>query len=47
MNSLRNNASMFAPSSREFLKLHYGPEVYTINYKKMVIRRVMAGGLVL
>jgi plasmid stabilization system protein ParE len=58
INSLKINASIFAPSSREFLKLRYGSEVYTINYKKMVIvynidgdtvviRRVMAGGLVL
>jgi len=58
INSLKNNANIFAPSSREFLKLRYGQEVYTINYKKMVIvynidgntaviRRVMAGGLVL
>jgi len=58
IDSLKINASLFAPSSREFLKLRYGPDVYTINYKKMVIvynidgntaviRRVMAGGLVL
>jgi len=58
INSLKSNANIFAPSSREFLKLRYGPDVYTINYKKMVIvynidgntaviRRVMAGGLVL
>jgi len=58
INSLKINANLFAPSSREFLKLRYGPDVYSINYKKMVIvynidgntaviRRVMAGGLVL
>ena len=58
INSLKDSAGIFAPSSREFLKLRYGQEVYTINYKKMVIvynidgntaviRRVMAGGLVL
>jgi plasmid stabilization system protein ParE len=58
INSLKNDAHIFAPSSREFLQIRYGLEVYTVNYKKMaivynidgdtvVIRRVMAGSLVL
>jgi plasmid stabilization system protein ParE len=58
INSLKDNAGIFAPSSREFFTRRYGTEVYTANYKKMVIvynidgntaviRRVMPASLVL
>jgi len=56
--SLKTSANLFAPNTREFFTRRYGTEVYTINYKKMVIvynidensvviRRVMPASLVL